>query len=332
MEGRRSNWVRNTMVGISFYGVRRGDIREKLESFWQDSPHLPCIYHSKRIEQFSSLVADIANSFISISETGRGTSAWEKESSGNACFDPIAMAFTYNLRGDIDEACWLLFLLSYFGRHPRHEWRLLEKIYFGFGKRAQWTWEYASSDPSAFASWLMEYQYDLYRSGNLGNAHKFVSFDNHKAMKTADHIIGYISWVKSAKGHRQLLSDAVSSVDGLPSLIFNMLYTAINSQLRFKKAITFEYLSLLGIIGMINIEPGRPYLSDHLFSKLGANWLFDATAGSKLRTSELETIVTKLAQHMELPFCIPVLRQAFTSVAGKSHAESIQRFKWRYKR
>lgn len=106
----------------------------------------------------------------------------------------------------------------------------------------------------------------------------------------------------------------------------------MNRQLRCKKAITFDYLSLLGILGVLGIEPASPYISDHLLSKLGANWLFSGNAGQKYRANELEPIVKALALHLKLPFCIPVLHHAFAQVSAGIRAEDIQRFRWRHNR
>lgn len=320
------------MVETSVCAVQKEDVREKLASFGQDNPKLPPIFHLERMDYFSSLVADIANSFVGIFEIGRSTPPWKKGSPDIAGFDPLALAFAHNLRRDTGEACWLLFLSSYFGRHPKHHWDLLEKVYLGPGMGDGWTWENASADPVAFAGWLVENQPELSRHGNMGRAHKYVSFGSYKAMKTAGDIQTYISWVINAGGHRELFPASALSEGGSPSHIFDRLYAAMNMQLRCKKAITFNYLSLLGILGLAGIEPARPYLSDHLPSKLGANWLFGGNAVPKRRANELEPIVTTLAHYLELPFIIPVLHQAFAQIAAGSHAEAIQRFRWRHNR
>lgn len=317
------------MAESSVCTVQKDDIHEKLESFGQDNHEMPRISHLERMDHFSSLVAGIANYYISISETGRGTSTWENGTSDIDGFDPLALAFAYNLSGDTEETCWLLFLSSYFGRHPKHHWRLLKKIYFGLGKENGWTWMNASANPAAFTGWLVENQPELSRHGNMGKEHKYVSFGSYRAVKMASEIQAYISYVINAGGHRELFSAIALPEDKLPSHLFDRLYVAMNMQLHCKKAVTFNYLSLLSILGVISVEPARPYISDHLLSKQGANWLFNGDAARKLRANELEPIVITLARHLELPFGIPVLHQAFAHVAAKTHTKAIQQFKQR---
>lgn len=67
------------MVETSVCAVQKEDVREKLASFGQDNPKLPPIFHLERMDYFSSLAADIANSFVSIFETGRSTPPGRRE-------------------------------------------------------------------------------------------------------------------------------------------------------------------------------------------------------------------------------------------------------------
>lgn len=47
-------------------------------------------------------------------------------------FDPLRAAIIHKNAGNIDEACWLVFLFVHFGKHSRGGWRYLREVY---GKR-----------------------------------------------------------------------------------------------------------------------------------------------------------------------------------------------------
>src|ERR1700738_4040199 len=47
----------------------------------------------------------------------------------NSDFDPLRAAVLRNRAGDIDDACWLVFLATHFGRHRSTSWNLVRAIY-----------------------------------------------------------------------------------------------------------------------------------------------------------------------------------------------------------
>ncbi|RZJ94216.1 MAG: hypothetical protein EOO60_03535, partial [Hymenobacter sp.] len=46
-------------------------------------------------------------------------------------FNPIKAAVWQQQQGNLDEACWLVFLATHFGKSRRHGWGLLRAVYGG---------------------------------------------------------------------------------------------------------------------------------------------------------------------------------------------------------
>jgi hypothetical protein len=69
-------------------------------------------------------------------------------------FDPIKAAAIRAREGDHDEACWLVFLFTHFGKHLRTGYRLIRDVYGSLGEGPNWDWARTSANPEAFRAWL----------------------------------------------------------------------------------------------------------------------------------------------------------------------------------
>jgi len=71
----------------------------------------------------------------------------------NPSFDPERAAI-FHMRADRgDEAFWLIFLVTHFGKHPTYGWQRLRDVYSGLGGQT-WTWARVSANPATFRIWL----------------------------------------------------------------------------------------------------------------------------------------------------------------------------------
>jgi len=60
-------------------------------------------------------------------------------------FDPIRAAAFRMRKGELDEAFWLVFLSTHFGKHVRYGWELTRAVYGGSNGEI-WTWERVSQN------------------------------------------------------------------------------------------------------------------------------------------------------------------------------------------
>ncbi len=68
-------------------------------------------------------------------------------------FDPLKAAILYMREGNHDEAWWLTFLSTHFGKHVKDGWRLTRDVYGGLGAEAPWTWNRVTADLIGFRAW-----------------------------------------------------------------------------------------------------------------------------------------------------------------------------------
>lgn len=81
-------------------------------------------------------------------------------------FDPKRAVAHHVRAGDDDEAAWLVFLMTHFGKAGTHGWRHLKDVY-GILGAGRWTWPAVAADRDAL---LQANAYVI--GGRLGNHRK----------------------------------------------------------------------------------------------------------------------------------------------------------------
>jgi hypothetical protein len=191
-------------------------------------------------------------------------------------FDPLKAAVLNLRNGNRDEAFWLVFLSVHFGKHGRSGWRYLRDVYGQLGGQRRWDWQNTSTAPAEFRAWLSAHQAELRRpGGGFGNHRKYESLDGHSTAGTGAVVESYVEWVAAAPSHAALVEDAVVAARGDARLAFDHLYSALAASVhRFGRLARFDYVAMLGKLGLAPIEPGSAYLRDATGPLRGARALF----------------------------------------------------------
>ena len=176
-------------------------------------------------------------------------------------FDPLKAAVLCAQRGDTDEAFWLVFLSVHFGRHGRDGWRLCRDVYAGTTPSALWTWAHVTSNVSAFRNWLAA-QAAIWKndgaSRHFGNHHKYQSIDAWKKKWNRAAVQSYVEWVLLHKSHGGLVQDALNNAGVGPGKVFDYLYRSMEAVVSFGRMARFDYLTMVGKLGLAAIELSRP--------------------------------------------------------------------------
>lgn len=90
-------------------------------------------------------------------------------------FQPLAGAAAMYKAGRIDDAYWLVYLATHFGKNKYDGWNLTEDIYGKFGQGGVWDWDSASQNPQAIADWLKA------NYPHVTSAGRSRRFGNHRA-------------------------------------------------------------------------------------------------------------------------------------------------------
>lgn len=199
-------------------------------------------------------------------------------------FDPLRAAAFYTAAGNRDEAWWLIFLATHFGKHLRGGWSLTASVYGGLGQRL-WTWQEATVARQEMANWVTLHEQQI------RSAPRVCGFSNHRKYESISStprvIQTYIDWVLSYGSHAGLLAHAQQEVGQNPAELFDFLYkhTPVH---RFGRLAKFDFLTMLGKLGLAPIEPGKTYMSGATGPRPGAQLLFNGNPNAAAAPADLD--------------------------------------------
>jgi len=205
-------------------------------------------------------------------------------------FDPERGAIWYARAGSLDEAAWLIFLATHFGKHPLTGWQRVKDVYSGLGEGI-WTWERVSRNPPAFRAWLRAKQELI--GGGFGNHRKYESLNPDSAGGTAEVIESYVAWIGPGRSHAKRFVELVRDGGNDPHRIFDHFYNDMRVT-RFGRLGKFDFLALLGRLDLAPISPGSAYLDGATGPLRGARLLFAGDPSSRLKAETLEDWLREL--------------------------------------
>lgn len=209
-------------------------------------------------------------------------------------------AVAYHMQqGDVNEAGWLIFLMTHFARHLETGWRRLQDVYGALGA-GKWDWATVSANPNAFFVWL-DVNWQHVR-GAFGNHRKYESMRPTARRNMRRVVSDYLNWIGPA-GHAQFFANAVQASGNNPHTIFDYLYRsmAVNS---FGRLAKFDYLSLIGRYGLAPIEAGKAYLDGATGPARGVRLLVDGNATSATGTSDLQAELDALDNRLNVGMAV----------------------------
>jgi hypothetical protein len=216
-------------------------------------------------------------------------------------FDPLKAAIYFLRQGQVDEACWLVFLFVHFGRHPKAGWRYVREVYGALGVGNGWTWARVSAGPEAFRDWLRDNEATLQRGQErgFGNHRKYVSMSADKSAGTGAAVVSYLQWVLYAGNHQALFQGAVAAVGSVPERAFDRLYQSMRVK-SFGRMAKFDYLTMIGKLGIANIKPGSAYIPNSTGPKAGARAMFQVAGLPRLSNAQLEQKMDHMARELNV--------------------------------
>lgn len=267
---------------------RHEQICEDLASYTAATP-LPGIAAQNAKDTLAwQIVASLRRLEYTAAQMQRDVSA-DRASTASDMFDPEMAAIFHARSGNVDEAVWLIFLATHFGKHARTGWTLLRGVYSGLGA-GDWTWNKVSANPDAFSKWLAANHDKL--EGAFGNHRKYESL-KPRPNGTAAVVKSYIEWVGPARSHKAHFAKLVLEGGNDPHAIFAHFYDSLRVH-RFGRLAKFDFLCLLGRLALAPIEPGSPYIRAATGPKRGARLLFRGDAEDRSADDSLDAQVVKL--------------------------------------
>lgn len=279
-------------------------LRKKLISFDKRIRPLRGIHNIAMRETFlEQLLESIRRiKYISVL-SGQKFSPRRTDPNDVAFFDPLKAAIIQKRQGNLDEAFWLVFLFVHFGKHRRAGWRYVREIYGRLGGPGLWNWANTSANVTQFRQWLHTHQSQLRRNSGpqgFGNHRKYESLDAKKPNGTGAAIESYIKWVAPLGTHQALIQDACTKVNGDEKRAFDLLYQSMVAVKRFGRTARFDYLTMLGKLGLAQIKPGSTYMTGATGPVTGALLLFNGRTAASLNATNLDTLLTTLDAKLDV--------------------------------
>lgn len=223
-------------------------------------------------------------------------------------FDPLKAAIFQKQNGNLDEAFWLVFLATHFGKNKRTGWALAKGTYGAFEHPVYWDWITTSSNINAFRFWLKANQIKLKKLGNFSNHRKYQSIDAYSLVGTGEAVASYINWIGDS--HVSFIEKIKQTCDEDPRVLFDVLYRSMNSVVSFGRTARFDYLTMVGKLGLLDIEPNSTYMEGATGPKSGAKLLFAGSLTASLTEKQLNEYLKQLEEHLGLYFGMQILEDA----------------------
>lgn len=224
----------------------------------------------------------------------------------NEGFNPIKAASWHRQAGNIDEAFWLIFLSTHFGKNLRTGWNLVKDVYGKLGTSPFWDWDSVSQDPIGFRVWLNANINVIKANGKVGNHRKYQSIDAYKPSGTGAAIESYVNWIGPNRSHQETIESAIVRIGSDPRDLFNYLYKSMNAVISFGRTARFDYLTMVGKIGLADIEPGSTYMNGATGPYDGGKMLF----GANVNRTTINDWLIDLEDHLNLYFGMQVLEDS----------------------
>lgn len=221
--------------------------------------------------------------------------------SSSDLFDPIKAAIIHQQNGDIEEASWLIFLSTHFGKSGKDGWHLTKDFYGALGQGFTWSWKQASYNPDAVIDWLAKNYPEFAKNGyRFGNHRKYESMNPNKKAFTGMVLKSYIAWVQNNNSHAQLFQNAQNAAAGDPKLAFKILYKSMSSVFRFGRMGKFDYLTMIGKVGISAIDADSTYMGQATGPYDGAKLLFLGRVDIEENRKRLDEYIKKLDAYLNV--------------------------------
>lgn len=217
-------------------------------------------------------------------------------------FDPIRGVLHLHRSGHLDEAVWLAFILTHFGKHAMDEWKLAGNVYGSFGNGPVWTFAEYSSDASAFEDMLAVNQDKLKNVNISGRFSNHRKFESKKPQAIAATFRTFHDWQTEFGGFRERVVRTHKRVGQEPQAGFDELYKSMTEVSRFGggRLGRFDFLTMLGKLQVAPIAPGSVYLDKASGPLKGARLLFFGDRNHGITGKALEPRVDALDQILDV--------------------------------
>ncbi len=201
-------------------------------------------------------------------------------------FNPERAVAFHIANGNLDEAAWLVFLITHFAKPAHNGWLRLQDVYGMLGN-GLWDWPSVSGNPAAFDAWLAANWTGI--RGKFGNHRKYESLRPGTVSYTGFVVCEYVRLI-GTQGHQAFIQGVLAHG---PNDRFDAMYRSLNVP-RFGRLARFDYLMLLARYGIVAMQPLSAYLQGATGPSRGARLLFNGAANANTAPAQLQQMLDDL--------------------------------------
>lgn len=209
-------------------------------------------------------------------------------------FHPLKAIVRHFKEGHPDEAVWLTFLSTHFG----HDAKDMIECFYGKSGEVLWNWKYVYENADSVQNWMILNE-KRFKHLKFGNHRKFEPKNPKNPKSTPTVIKSFVEWVKrSGQGSPYQALRIVSQADTTTER-FDRAYHGISFP-RFGRTAKFDFLCLLGNLGILEISPPHCYLAEGTGPKKGVLQMVIGKNKGRV-TANIEKIIEQLRMKLGIP-------------------------------
>lgn len=213
-------------------------------------------------------------------------------------FDPLKGAFYLDQKGGRDEAVWMTFVGTHFGKHADDSWKLAANVMGSFGQGPVWTAQLYGAHTAEFEAMLSGRKAELESKSISGR------FSNHRRYqsKSPDKIgrvfATFHDWLFAPGGIDVRVREIHQEVGQEPAAVFKKLYRSMDSVYGFGRLGRFDFLTMLGKLDLAPIEADSVHFTNATGPLAGAKLLVLGDTDADGNTKEIERAVDALDEYL----------------------------------
>lgn len=250
------------------------DVKRKLD-IYQEDVELPGIGAPEAEHCFIRQFIDSYKRIKYINLLKNRALSAERKNPNSDIYDPIQASILHLNDGNINESVWNILLYVHFGKNSKSKYGLIKAVYGKLGAHDIWSWDNINSNLADFQLWLGENIDNIKSHGSFGNHRKYQSLKISARSGTFQTFQSFFNLVNN--DFDSFILTIPIAIRANKNLLFDHLYSHFVNIQGFGRLAVFDFLCMVGKVGILEIEPNSPYLGNEGPIN-GTKLLFDSTA------------------------------------------------------
>lgn len=215
-------------------------------------------------------------------------------------FDPLKGAFYLDSKGKRDEAVWITFIGTHFGKHAKDAWKLAANVMGSFGQGPVWTAEQYGAHAADFDAMLTAHQDDLKSKVTSGRFSNHRQYQSKKADKIGKVFATFYEWLTSFGGINARVRLIHEQVGQEPTAVFKELYESMDGVSGFGRLGRFDFLTMVGKLDLAPIEADSVHFDGATGPLFGAKLLLLGAPDAVGGTRKIEKAIDELDDYLNV--------------------------------